>query len=324
MGAWTEARGAARDLSDALVRTAYRGAYSLAMAYWFVRRPQTEGVFVGVWHGRRVLLLQNSYKRFFSMPGGGPHKGESHLQTALRELREEVGLTPSTPTLRAAFDVVDTGEYKHDHVYFLELEVDTEPSLTIDRREVVWASFFDVEAALQLPLSSPIRAYLTEAARRHTRPELHFISPGHSLYPEELELRFRVLREPLGLARSEVTFPFEDQSLHLVASQAGTVVGCVLFHPEDAHGGRLFQMAVTPALQGRGLGARLVTALEEELRRRGFTHVHLHARANVVPFYERLGYEVYGEPFTERTIPHRHMRKTLASSILEGSRSKEA
>lgn len=154
--------------------------------------------------------------------------------------------------------------------------------------------------------------------------ELHLISPEHALYPQELELRFRVLREPLGFPRSAVTFPFEAQSLHLVASQGGTVVGCVLFNPEDAHGGRLFQMAVTPPLQGRGLGARLVVALEEELRRRGFTHVHLHARAQVVPFYERLGYAVYGEPFTEVNIPHRHMRKTLASSVVPGKRSPEA
>jgi 8-oxo-dGTP diphosphatase len=169
MGALTEARAAARQVTDALVRTAYRGAYSLAMAYWFVRRPPVEGVFVGVWHGRRVLLLQNSYKRLFSMPGGGAHPGESHVQTGLRELREEVGLTLSAEDLSAPYDVVDYEEYKRDHVYFLELDVDAEPELTIDRREVVWAAFIDVEAALQLPLSGPVRAYLTDAARR--RPD---------------------------------------------------------------------------------------------------------------------------------------------------------
>lgn len=142
-------------------------------------------------------------------------------------------------------------------------------------------------------------------------PELTFIDLAHPLYEGELELRFRVLREPLGFPRSAVAFPFEAQSLHLVAHQGPTVLGCVLFNPEDAHGGRLFQMAVAPHLQGQGLGARLVTALEAELRRRGFTHVHLHARAPVVPFYERLGYAVYGEPFTEVGVPHRHMRKAL-------------
>lgn len=140
---------------------------------------------------------------------------------------------------------------------------------------------------------------------------LSFIQPGHPLYEGELELRFRVLREPLGFTRAQVAFPFEAHSLHLVAHQEGTVLGCVLFNPEDAHGGRLFQMAVAPHLQGQGLGARLVRSLEEELRRRGFTHVHLHARGPVVPFYERLGYAIYGEPFTEVGIPHRHMRKAL-------------
>lgn len=148
-------------------------------------------------------------------------------------------------------------------------------------------------------------------------PTLHFIHPAHPLYPAELELRFRVLREPLGRPRESVTFPFEAQSLHLVAVEAGgELVGCVLFHPDSAEGeppgGRLFQMAVHPRLQGQGLGARLVRHLEEALRERGYARVHLHARAGVVPFYERLGYAVYGEPYDEVGIPHRSMQRLLA------------
>ncbi|GEL70055.1 GNAT family N-acetyltransferase [Myxococcus virescens] len=140
-----------------------------------------------------------------------------------------------------------------------------------------------------------------------------FIQPGHPLYAGELELRFRVLREPLGYTRDDVAFPFEADSLHLVAHQEEGVFGCVLFNPEDAHGGRLFQMAVASHLQGQGLGARLVRTLEAELVRRGFTHVHLHAREPAVPFYERLGYAVFGAPYTEVGVPHRNMRKTLGA-----------
>jgi 8-oxo-dGTP pyrophosphatase MutT (NUDIX family) len=166
MGRVTQARATARQVADALTRVAYRGAYSLAMAYWFVRRPDTFGVFVAVWCQQRVLLLQNSYKRDFSMPGGGAHRGESHEQTGARELREEVGLTVEPSRLRPAFDVTDSWEYTRDHVHFLELEVDTEPRLQLDRREVVWAAFIDRDAALQLPVSPTVRAYLTDAARR--------------------------------------------------------------------------------------------------------------------------------------------------------------
>jgi len=162
----TQARAAARQVADGLSRVALRGAYSLAMAYWFVRRPDTWGVFVAVWCGPRVLLLQNSYKRPFSMPGGGAHRGEQPAQTGARELREEVGLAVEPSRLRPAFEVLDTGEYKRDHVSFLELEVEAEPALDIDRREVVWAGFIELEAALRLPVSPMVRAYLADAARR--------------------------------------------------------------------------------------------------------------------------------------------------------------
>jgi len=37
----------------------------------------------------------------------------------------------------------------------------------------------------------------------------------------------------------------------------------------------------------------------------------LHARETAVSFYTELGYEVFGEPFVEVTVPHRKMRKTL-------------
>jgi 8-oxo-dGTP diphosphatase len=153
-------------LVDPLARTAYRGAYALAWVYWLVRRPRTSGVFVGVWHAGRVLLLQNSYKHSLGMPGGGFHKGESPEQCGARELREEVGVQLAPATLRPVFETVGFEEHKDDHVHFLEVDVETEPVLTIDRREVTWAAFIDLNTALRLPISSLVRAYLEDARRR--------------------------------------------------------------------------------------------------------------------------------------------------------------
>lgn len=131
----------------------------------------------------------------------------------------------------------------------------------------------------------------------------------------EHDLRFRVLREPLGYGRDAVTFPFDDESLHLLAQQAGRVVGCVLYHPETAFEGRLYQMAVSPELQGSGLGRRLVTTLEDRLRADGVKRVHLHARAHAAGFYARLGYQIEGQPFEEVGMPHHIMAKTLRAPI---------
>ena len=152
------------------------------------------------------------------------------------------------------------------------------------------------------------------ATRDKGRVRLVFIDTGHALYAQELELRYQVLRAPLGFDRSSVKFPFDAASLHLVAVEEPRVVGCVLFHPESAHTGRLFQMAVEPSRQKTGLGAGLVRALETELVGRGFQEITLHARTHVAGFYEKLGYQRYGEPFVEVSIPHCYMRRRLQAA----------
>ena len=144
---------------------------------------------------------------------------------------------------------------------------------------------------------------------------LRFVGLDAPEYAQELDLRWRVLREPLGFAPDAVAFPFEAESLHLVALDAGRVVGCVLFHPEGTETGRLFQMAVEPDRQGTGLGTRLVRTLETGWRRRGFREVTLHARDTAVGFYARLGYASSGPPYVEVGVPHQNMRRTLDPDV---------
>jgi predicted N-acetyltransferase YhbS len=141
--------------------------------------------------------------------------------------------------------------------------------------------------------------------------ELRLITLNDPEYQSELDLRWRVLRKPLGMGRESVGLGREADSLHLVAVEDdGRVVGCVL-HTRDDEGDRLRAMAVDPARQGQGIGARLVARLEDELRARGVRTLVLHARDTAVPFYEKCGYASYGEPFVEVGIPHVRMRKSL-------------
>jgi ribosomal protein S18 acetylase RimI-like enzyme len=137
------------------------------------------------------------------------------------------------------------------------------------------------------------------------------IDTRDSRYAAALDLRYRVLRAPLGLSRQQTLSPFEDDSLHMLAIDGDVVVGCVLFRPLAAGQGRLYQMAVEPDRQRGGIGAQLVAALEAEVARRGFDEVVLHARAAAVGFYERAGYTIDGPPFEEVGIPHVKMRKLI-------------
>ncbi len=131
------------------------------------------------------------------------------------------------------------------------------------------------------------------------------------LYQKELDLRYRILRKPIGMTKEQVCSPVERQCDHFVMNDEEHVYGCVLLHRESATSGRLLQMAVDKSLQGNGLGARLVSALEAYAASVGITSVVLHSRQVAAGFYERLGYETFGEPFNEVGIRHVIMRKCI-------------
>jgi ribosomal protein S18 acetylase RimI-like enzyme len=138
--------------------------------------------------------------------------------------------------------------------------------------------------------------------------EFKFIGTSGPEYAAERELRYEVLRKPLGLGMGAEELPFERESFHLVAIRDGRPIGCLLFKPEGKTG-RIYQMAVDEKFRRQGIGSRMLAKMEEHLRDKGFTSAYLHARHHAVSFYEKNGYSVSGEPFIEVGIEHRLMKK---------------
>jgi ribosomal protein S18 acetylase RimI-like enzyme len=71
------------------------------------------------------------------------------------------------------------------------------------------------------------------------------------------------------------------------------LVGTVMVG-SDGHRGWVYYLAVVPAHQGSGLGARLMASAEAWLRERGAVKVQLMVRdtnAEVMKFYAHLGYD---------------------------------
>jgi predicted N-acetyltransferase YhbS len=78
----------------------------------------------------------------------------------------------------------------------------------------------------------------------------------------------------------------------LLAEDSAGLVGCVYVELRGEHS-YLGLLSVAPQFQGRGLGHRLVTAAEDYSREVGCHAVYLRiisARAEILPFYRRLGY----------------------------------
>ncbi len=82
--------------------------------------------------------------------------------------------------------------------------------------------------------------------------------------------------------------------LLLVAEDDGSIIGAVMAG-FDGTRGWMYHLAVTPERRSQGIGASLMRAAEDGLRKLGCPKVNLQVRATndrVIAFYRKLGYEV--------------------------------
>jgi 8-oxo-dGTP diphosphatase len=145
---------------DAAWRLVIRAGYRILRLWWFLRRPTHRGALVALWHDGEILLVRTSYRRRWSLPGGGIASGESACEAALRELREEVGIDLPPETLRPAYAAATFWEYRHDHTTIFEAELDDRPNLRLDNREILAALFHAPAAVAADDLTPPLARYL--------------------------------------------------------------------------------------------------------------------------------------------------------------------
>ncbi len=126
-----------------------------------------------------------------------------------------------------------------------------------------------------------------------------------------LVLRDEVLRKPLGISLDLTKLGSDESDFLIGCFEEDDLIGCVILTPLTEKELKLRQMAVKKDLQGSGIGSEIVKWAEDFARYKGFTKMVMNARKYAVQFYEKLGYSVYGDEFTEVTIPHFKMSRDL-------------
>jgi len=140
---------------------------------------------------------------------------------------------------------------------------------------------------------------------------LKIIDHGTPEYQKMIKLRDDILRKPLGLGFTSQELEEEKNNMLIGAFEDDTILGCCMLVEENPQIVRLRQMAVLNDLQGKGIGRALMNFAENIARDRGYKILSMHARKNAIGFYEKMGYKVAGNEFTEVTIPHYVMEKKL-------------
>jgi len=137
------------------------------------------------------------------------------------------------------------------------------------------------------------------------------IDHGSREYKKMVDLRYDLLRKPLHLTFKPEELEREKEDILIGAFEEDKILGCCLLTKVDKHVARLRQMAVQNNLQGKGIGASMMTFAENVARDAGFRELVMHARKTAIGFYEKLGYKTDGDEFIEVSIPHFKMVKKL-------------
>jgi predicted GNAT family N-acyltransferase len=125
------------------------------------------------------------------------------------------------------------------------------------------------------------------------------------------EVRREVFVKEQGISEEQVFDGHDGEALHMVVKDGERVIGTarVLFLADNQ--AKLERMAVLKPFRHKGIGRRIVSFLNGELKNRQLEQVVLHAQYEVVAFYKSCGFEESGLPFWEVGIKHVKMQKRL-------------
>ena len=134
--------------------------------------------------------------------------------------------------------------------------------------------------------------------------------------PSELDLyydlRWRILRERWTQVRETGKDEHESAAFHLTAWSGHKLVGTGRLHFNSPKEAQVRFMAIEDRFSRRGIGSRILEALEAKARERGAAHIILNARDSAVAFYRKHGYQLVDQSATLfDSITHWRMQKML-------------
>jgi len=125
------------------------------------------------------------------------------------------------------------------------------------------------------------------------------------------EVRRRVFVEEQGISEGLVFDDYDGEALHMVVEDRERVIGTARVLFLAANQAKVERMALLEPFRHKGIGKKIISFLDEELRNRQVQLVVLHAQSGVVAFYKSCGFDELGLPFWEAGIKHVKMQKRL-------------
>lgn len=122
--------------------------------------------------------------------------------------------------------------------------------------------------------------------------------------------QLKAVREQVFIIEQQVPVDLEwdgldGTALHLLAlNEAGEAIGCARLLGDGSIG----RMAVLKPGRGLGVGSALLNAAIKYYQQHGIQPITLSAQMHAIPFYQKAGFAVCSEPYSDAGILHVDMR----------------
>ncbi len=124
-------------------------------------------------------------------------------------------------------------------------------------------------------------------------------------------VRRKVFVEEQGIPLSLELDEYDETASHFVVYKKNTPIGAGRIREINKGIGKVERVCILPDYRGLHLGKLIMKALEAHGSKQGFKKIVLNAQAQILPFYESIGYRVTSPEFMDADIPHRAMEKKL-------------
>ena len=141
----------------------YTILFQAYQVYCRIRNPEVFGSYVLCQSENKVLLIKHSYKKYWTLPCGGISMGETPVEAAIRESREEVGLRLRSDQLILRAKILYEGENQKENIHLFEYCFEHIPEITIDHKEVEDFRWVSQEELKQYYILEPIYPYVYAA-----------------------------------------------------------------------------------------------------------------------------------------------------------------
>ncbi|MGG5358135.1 MULTISPECIES: GNAT family N-acetyltransferase [unclassified Enterococcus] len=132
------------------------------------------------------------------------------------------------------------------------------------------------------------------------------------IYLDAVRIRHQVFMVEQGVPPEREIDKDEANSVHFVLySDNKEPMATVRLLPLENGKMKLQRMAVLKEYRRQNLGKQIVEEAENFARKHGYNTILLGAQLPAVPFYEKMGYQSYGDVFIDAGMEHLNMEKRL-------------